>query len=109
MTIMYATRLLDWVARGDPCCDSIILMGHYFVVYVVLVVVLVVLLLFLLVVVVVIALLLLLLLNVPTFSGQRGPLRYLPQELGHRASNLHQLEQVDCPDHLLIEPRSNSM
>ena len=108
MTIMYATRLLDWVARGDPCCDSIILMGHYFVVYVVLVVVLVVLLLFLLVVVVVIALLLLLL-NVPTFSGQRGPLRYLPQELGHRASNLHQLEQVDCPDHLLIEPRSNSM
>ena len=66
----------------------------------------VVVLLLLLVVVVVIAPLLLL---VAIFSGQRGPLRYLPQELGHRASNLHQLEQVDCPDHLLIEPRSNSM
>ena len=35
--------------------------------------------------------------------GQRSTLRYLPQELGYWASNLHQPEQVDCPDHFIID------
>ena len=92
--------LIGFSIINHPFWDTTIF-GNTFVVVVVL--------LLILVVVVVIALLLLLLLLVPIFSGQRGPLRYLPQELGHRTSNLHQLEQADCPDHLLIEPRSSIM
>ena len=34
-------------------------------------------------------------------SGQRGALRHLPQEPGHRTSDLHQPEPIDRPDHLL--------
>ena len=47
--------------------------------------------------------------NQMKLSGQRGTLRYLPQELGHRASNLHQSEQVDCPDHLQFDRLPSSL
>ena len=35
--------------------------------------------------------------------GQRGALRHLPQEPGHRTSDLHQPEPTDRPDHLLSD------
>ena len=34
---------------------------------------------------------------------QRSTLRYLSKELGHRASNLHQFEQIDRPDHFQLD------